>query len=130
MSFPQIFLNIIGILIIVTRLPGVLFTKEYIKVITSIVEDKKILAVGALIDLVLGLMMIFTYEYFTEGLYIIVPIFGFIIFIVSLNMIWFPEMVYKKIIKPILKLEEDKMRALATLGFLIGVLFVYLGWTY
>ncbi|OGJ52009.1 hypothetical protein A2335_01255 [Candidatus Peregrinibacteria bacterium RIFOXYB2_FULL_32_7] len=77
-----------------------------------------------------GLILVLMWEFYIEGVYIILPIIGALLFFLGTNIIWMPHLIYKKILKPILELNDEQIRAICLIKILIACWIVYLGFNY
>ncbi len=130
MTFPQILPMLLGLMIIATRLPGVFNPKQFLKVVTEMLSDEKLMRIFGFHATAMGALFMLMWPYYTSGIYIIFPLLGALTFFIGLNMMWNPQATYKKVFKLILKLPPEKIRFLTLLAALIGCGLIYLGWNW
>ena len=130
MNFAQIVPIMIGSMIILTRLPIVIYPTKTIKVFMDMMEDKNLPRLLGGFNTVLGLFLMLMFEYYVSGIYLIIPLIGALVFLVGVSLMWVPEIVYKKLVKPILKSGDARIRFFALIGVILGAYLVWLGCDY
>jgi len=130
MSFPQILPIYFGIMVIILRLPGLVYPHKFKKVFSDLLKSEDMMRLMGLFITIPGLILVLMWEFYIEGVYIILPIIGALLFFLGTNIIWMPHLIYKKILKPILELNDEQIRAICLIKILIACWIVYLGFNY
>ncbi|KKP38542.1 MAG: hypothetical protein UR28_C0015G0014 [Candidatus Peregrinibacteria bacterium GW2011_GWF2_33_10] len=131
MSFPQMLPVLIGILIIICRLPGLIYPAKFQKIIISYLGNENLMRIVGVWAVLLGSLLVLMWEFYVDGVYIIFPIIGALLFFVGISFTWMPELiVHKKIMKFLNKMQTNEVRFFVLVKILAGVLFIYLGWHY
>lgn len=130
MNFPQILPILLGVLILIVTIPGIIYPAKVMKIFSSILENENVLRFVGLHNAMLGLLLMLMWSYYVDGIYILLPLIGAVIFFASISFVWIPDIVYKKIYKPVFKWNEEKIRFAIFLKVLFAMLLIYLGWDY
>lgn len=120
-SFLAVFL---GVLIVISRLPGVFYPKEFAKVVKKFLNEDlmRFFAIG---PLYLGLAILWKKHTFTDDWESLMVVFGWLFLLGSVMWAWKPEFgrgVANKIFK-----DESTTSFMCLIGVALGVLLIYLG---
>ena len=116
---------LLGTFIVATRLPGVFYPKPFIKVCKGYLKDEKFLRAAALMPLGFAVAILMQKYDFTQDWETVMSVFGWLMLLASLYMLWEPKVLEKRALK-VLK-NREAVQGLCVVGVAIGIALIYLG---
>jgi len=119
---------IIGILLILTRIPGLLMPKKFIKLCARLLLNKRptyYLNFGAALFIIAIILFYFVFEVFSF-IQVMVVFFTIAIFIFGLLLLFMPPFI-QHMAKFMLKVKPSMIASICGIIIIVGIIMVYLG---
>lgn len=116
---------LMGALIVLSRLPGIFYPKDYAKFLRSFLKETLLVRVLSFVPLTLSVSILVQKYDFTKDWETVMAVLGWLMLLLALHMAWCPDCLMKKVEK-ILK-SEGWVASLCFLGVVIGLGLMYLG---
>ncbi|EKD92581.1 MAG: hypothetical protein ACD_28C00395G0001 [uncultured bacterium] len=115
---------LMGSMILLSRVPGIFYPKEFAKVVKKFLSDSNI-RFFAVVPLWLSVSILLQKNDFTPDLETIMSVLGWLMLLGTVMIAWWPSILEERV-ERVLK-SESMTSFLTFLGSLVGVGFLYLG---
>lgn len=116
---------LLGALLVLSRLPGVFYPKEFAKFLKGLMKETYLLRFASGILTIFSVSILLQKYNFTKDWETVMSVLGWLMLLVALHFAWCPDCLTKRIEK-LLK-SEGTVAALCFLGVAVGVGLIYLG---